>query len=546
MRGDFVFNCGAIYLLRTDRHRGLPPGHLLGLLPVRARRRARRLRPAHPRRHRQLRQVGAARPVVRRIERAPLPRAARRREDRRPPVTARRTTALRAEPAPDAARAPTELAARSRGFRAGAAPACAASASTTARGGRPRSASTTRGWAASTRPSSSRRACAASFVARVERRPREPRHHRRQHRRRPRARRSRRRADARYRDDEARAFVGPARIPALPDLRPGHRAPARRALRPALRRRRPDPRARRRARGAKKVSGSVMATVGDEHGHDLARARVRGRVDRVLLQLRVRQRAVGGPQPPRGRSPSPRWPRSSTARRASCRACAARDALPRAGERKAHPPARTSRASWSRPTWCLEPLRRRGRDRPVGASSRRISAPGSRFFRDDLRLAVDPTVPFSSGSYNITSEGLPARREVVHRPRRLLRPIVGLKYAKRLGIEAHDPADLDGVDRAPRPVRGSRIPGARVSSARGSARALRPGRPHPGHGRAATSRSPPPQAIVVRDGRARGRAQGGHRGELLRRAPRARDAPRAGPRLPLPGHPRWSADVTVG
>jgi PmbA protein len=60
-------------------------------------------------------------------------------------------------------------------------------------------------------------------------------------------------------------------------------------------------------------------------------------------------------------------------------------------------------------------------------------------FREDFHFEVDPTVPFSSGSYRMTGEGLPARRTVYVSRGRLLRPIVGLKDARRLGMEPTTP-----------------------------------------------------------------------------------------------------------
>jgi PmbA protein len=62
-----------------------------------------------------------------------------------------------------------------------------------------------------------------------------------------------------------------------------------------------------------------------------------------------------------------------------------------------------------------------------------------RVLRADMRLGVDPWVPFAAGSYRITSEGLPARRETYVEGGRLVRPIVGLKYARRLRTEPSTP-----------------------------------------------------------------------------------------------------------
>lgn len=54
--------------------------------------------------------------------------------------------------------------------------------------------------------------------------------------------------------------------------------------------------------------------------------------------------------------------------------------------------------------------------------------------RDDLTFRIDPLVPLRSGSYRLTSEGIPAARCTFVERGRLLRPIAGLKYARRLGV----------------------------------------------------------------------------------------------------------------
>jgi PmbA protein len=61
-----------------------------------------------------------------------------------------------------------------------------------------------------------------------------------------------------------------------------------------------------------------------------------------------------------------------------------------------------------------------GSDRPV--------------LREDLSLRLDPLEPLKNGSYRFTVEGLPADRCVYVRSGRLVRPILDLKYARRLGL----------------------------------------------------------------------------------------------------------------
>jgi PmbA protein len=55
--------------------------------------------------------------------------------------------------------------------------------------------------------------------------------------------------------------------------------------------------------------------------------------------------------------------------------------------------------------------------------------------REDLGLRLDPLAPLCSGSYRFTGEGLPAARSVFIERGRLVRPVLDLKYARRLGLE---------------------------------------------------------------------------------------------------------------
>lgn len=55
--------------------------------------------------------------------------------------------------------------------------------------------------------------------------------------------------------------------------------------------------------------------------------------------------------------------------------------------------------------------------------------------RPDLTLRLDPLAPLRGGSYRFTPEGVPAARCTFVERGRLLRPMTGLKYAKRLGVE---------------------------------------------------------------------------------------------------------------
>ncbi len=54
--------------------------------------------------------------------------------------------------------------------------------------------------------------------------------------------------------------------------------------------------------------------------------------------------------------------------------------------------------------------------------------------REDLGLRLDPLRPLSSGSYRFTREGVPAATCRYIERGRLLRPLLDLKYARRLGL----------------------------------------------------------------------------------------------------------------
>ena len=53
--------------------------------------------------------------------------------------------------------------------------------------------------------------------------------------------------------------------------------------------------------------------------------------------------------------------------------------------------------------------------------------------RDDLTLRLDPLIPLRAGSYRFTHEGLPAAACTYVQHGRLITPVAGLKYARRLG-----------------------------------------------------------------------------------------------------------------
>jgi len=82
----------------------------------------------------------------------------------------------------------------------------------------------------------------------------------------------------------------------------------------------------------------------------------------------------------------------------------------------------------------------------------------SPLLREDLTLRLDPLEPMKSGSYRFTREGLPAARCTFIDRGRLIRPVLDLKYARRLGLPptpvpySADTLFLEGPTRLPLPT----------------------------------------------------------------------------------------------
>jgi PmbA protein len=70
-----------------------------------------------------------------------------------------------------------------------------------------------------------------------------------------------------------------------------------------------------------------------------------------------------------------------------------------------------------------------------GLFSRGDFGSGRPVLREDLNLRLDPLVPLRTGSYRFTMEGVPAAPCVYIERGSLVNPILGLKYAKRLGLD---------------------------------------------------------------------------------------------------------------
>ena len=66
-------------------------------------------------------------------------------------------------------------------------------------------------------------------------------------------------------------------------------------------------------------------------------------------------------------------------------------------------------------------------------------AEGRQVLRDDLQVRVDPWEPLGPGSFGWTGEGVPSAPEIYIDHGRLVRPVVDLKYARRLGLRPNTP-----------------------------------------------------------------------------------------------------------
>ena len=250
-------------------------------------------------------------------------------------------------------------------------------------------------------------------------------------------------ADTRYRDDHARVFAARTRVPATPIYHAAVERTVAGRFRPLY-----DTvdliRERARHYEVKKVAGSARASVGASvicTSAGLAYAALSTeqayafRYGAELYAARWRRRPI-----PLGE-----------ARKVIDRAATLLPALTRRLRRR-----RTGRARvLLMPSFAADLVETFVIDNLYGADAVSGQSPfrpddfkrHTRVLRADMRLVVDPTVPYSSGSYRMTSEGRPAKREVYIDRGRLRRPIVGFKYARRLGARpSTPPSSMESVD----------------------------------------------------------------------------------------------------
>jgi PmbA protein len=138
---------------------------------------------------------------------------------------------------------------------------------------------------------------------------------------------------------------------------------------------------------------------------------------------------------------------------------------------------------------------------------------GRPVLREDLGFRIDPLQPLKSGSYRYTAEGVPAGACAFIERGRLVRPVLDLKYARRMGLaptplpSSTDTMHLEGppclpLDEALRRADG----GAMVLSVLGV---------HTQDSASGDFSLSAPQALVIRSGRLTGRMRGTISGNLF-------------------------------
>jgi PmbA protein len=138
---------------------------------------------------------------------------------------------------------------------------------------------------------------------------------------------------------------------------------------------------------------------------------------------------------------------------------------------------------------------------------------GRPVLREDLGFRIDPLQPLKSGSYRYTTEGVPAARCAFIVSGRLERPVLDLKYARRMGLaptplpSSADTMYLEGPPRLPLDDALARADGgAMVLSVLGV---------HTQDSASGDFSLSAPQALVIRSGRLAGRMRGTISGNLF-------------------------------
>ena len=140
-----------------------------------------------------------------------------------------------------------------------------------------------------------------------------------------------------------------------------------------------------------------------------------------------------------------------------------------------------------------------------GRFGREAFGSGDPVVREDLTLRVEPLEPLRAGSYRFTREGVPAVRTTFIDRGRLATPVLGLKYARRLGLRptgvplAHDVLRLEGP--APVPLAEA------IERAHGGTLVLRVLGMHTQDPTSGDFSLSSPQALAISGGRARGRVR---------------------------------------
>jgi PmbA protein len=139
---------------------------------------------------------------------------------------------------------------------------------------------------------------------------------------------------------------------------------------------------------------------------------------------------------------------------------------------------------------------------------------GHAVLREDLGLRLDPLEPLRRGSYRFTSEGVPAAPCVFVERGRLLRPLLDLKYARRLGL-APTPLPL-GLDTLHLEGRESLTLPEAMLAADGGVLVLAVLGVHTQDNGSGDFSLAAPQALAIRGGAVGGRLRGTLSGNLFR------------------------------
>lgn len=137
---------------------------------------------------------------------------------------------------------------------------------------------------------------------------------------------------------------------------------------------------------------------------------------------------------------------------------------------------------------------------------------GRQAFPERLTLGLDPLRPLGAGSYRFTPEGVPAARCVYVDRGRLVRPLLDLKFARRLGLDPTPlPYDADALELSC----GPRLSWEEALAGRQTVRVVSVLGIHTQDASSGDFSLSAPQALAYADGRCTGRLRGTIGGNLF-------------------------------